>query len=76
MARRRRDGTFQQRLPLLTGQEKAEKEGYRLGSGGLVSSCPYSGEARPLLAAAWRRGYRKGLVARQTRMTGSEACRA
>ena len=74
MARRRDDGSFQRVLPLESGTEKAEKSGYSLGVRGLISACPYA-SSRPLLQAAWKRGYRDGLAARARRLSQDERAR-
>lgn len=74
MARRRDDGSFQRILPLESGTEKAEKAGYALGVRGLISPCPYA-SCRPLLQAAWKRGYRNGLTVHARRMSQDEGAR-
>lgn len=77
MPRRRRDGSFQQRLLLESMTERAEKEGYRVGASGLISVCQYS-EKRPSMVAAWRRGYRRGIALYWGRQAnqGAGGCRA
>ena len=57
MARRRKDGMFQQPLPLMSTAEKAEAKGHRAAlKGKAVTDNPYWQGKRK---AAWERGYQR-----------------
>lgn len=57
MARRRKDGTFQQPLPLMSSAEKAEAKGHRAAlKGKAASDNPYWQRKRK---AAWDRGHQR-----------------
>jgi hypothetical protein len=57
MARRRKDGTYQQPLPLMSVQEKAEAKGHRAAAkGAKPSDNPYWQGKRK---TAWERGYQR-----------------
>ncbi len=57
MARRRKDGTFQQPLPLMSTTDKAEAKGYRAAiKGKQPTDNPYWQGKRK---AAWERGYQR-----------------
>jgi hypothetical protein len=57
MARRRRDGTFQQPLPLMSTTDKAEAKGYHAATKGKKpTDNPYWQGKRK---AAWERGYQR-----------------
>lgn len=57
MARRRKDGTYQQPLPLMSTADKAEAKGYRAAAKGkaLVEN-PYWQSKRKV---AWERGHQR-----------------
>lgn len=57
MARRRKDGTFQQPLKLMSAAEAAEAKGYHAAKiGKNLSDCPYWQGMRK---AAWERGFQR-----------------
>lgn len=57
MARKRRDGTYQQPLPLMSVAEKAEAKGHRAAAKGKsVTENPYWQGKRK---SAWKRGFER-----------------